>query len=42
MTKKEINNAIVDALVRYMPESSAKLIVRAIVLGEIPNVSITY
>lgn len=42
MTKADVNRAAADALLRYLPDTVAREVVRAIVRGEIPNVSITY
>lgn len=42
MDKKSINNAVVDALVRWMPVSVAKEVVRGIVSGKVPFVAVRY
>jgi hypothetical protein len=40
--KGAVHTEIVDALVRWMPESAAKLVVTAIVTGKIPRLAVRY
>lgn len=40
--KGAVHTEIVDALVRWMPESVAKLVVRAIVRAEVPRLAVKY
>ena len=40
--KAAVHNSIVDALIRFMPESVAKEVTRAIAKAEIPHLAIQY
>lgn len=42
MDKKTINNEIVDALVRWMPVTVAKEVVRGLAKGIVPHVAVRY
>lgn len=42
MIKADVNRAAVQALLRYLPDTVAREVVRAIIRGEIPNVAVSY